>query len=158
AHGRWLADEFAKEPFGWDFEVVRLFVLSLLRAGKIDVTSKGEVIDSALSTEARNVFTNNNLFRQASFRPRKDEGVDFPKLVQANDAFQATFGREIPELEPGVVARTIREEVARHEEPVRDVHTTLLTHQLPGADVLAAALEQMRALAKGTDGRTILTF
>jgi hypothetical protein len=158
AHGRWLADEFAKEPFGWDFEVVRLFVLSLLRAGKIDVTSKGEVFDSALSTEAHNVFTNNNLFRQASFRPRKDEGVDFPKLVQANDAFQATFGKEIPELEPGVVARTIREEVARHEEPVREVYTDLLTHQLPGADVLGTALEQMRALAKGTDGRTIVTF
>jgi hypothetical protein len=26
ASGRYLADEFAKEPFGWDFEVVRLLV------------------------------------------------------------------------------------------------------------------------------------
>ena len=30
ASGRYLTDEFAKEPFGWDFEVVRLLVLSLL--------------------------------------------------------------------------------------------------------------------------------
>ena len=30
ASGRYLADELAKEPFGWDFEVVRLLVLSLL--------------------------------------------------------------------------------------------------------------------------------
>ena len=29
ASGRFLADELAKEPFGWDFEVVRLLVLSL---------------------------------------------------------------------------------------------------------------------------------
>jgi hypothetical protein len=29
ASGRYLTDEFAKEPFGWDFEVVRLLVLSL---------------------------------------------------------------------------------------------------------------------------------
>src|SRR5690606_3889472 len=36
ATGRFLTDEFAKEPFGWDFEVVRLLVLSLLRAGKIE--------------------------------------------------------------------------------------------------------------------------
>jgi hypothetical protein len=156
AHGRWLADEFAKEPFGWDFEVVRLFVLSLLRAGKIDVTSKGEVIESALSTEARTVFTNNNLFRQASFKPRK--GPDFGDLVKANEAFQSAFGKEIPELEPGAVVRTIREEVALHEESVRDIHTALLTHRLPGADVLADALEQMRALGRGTEANTIVAF
>src|SRR5262249_49285790 len=125
AHGRWLADELAKDPFGWDFDVVRLLVLSLLRAGKIDVTSKGEVIDSALSIEAGNVFTNNNLFRQASFKPRK--GPEFGDLVKANEAFQSTFGKEIPELEPGAVARAIREEVAQHEESVRDVYMALLT-------------------------------
>ena len=34
ASGRCLADEFAKEPFGWGFEAVRLVVLSLLRSGK----------------------------------------------------------------------------------------------------------------------------
>ena len=71
ASGRYLADEFAKEPFGWDFEVVRLLVLSLLRAGKIEATSKGQTIDSVTSVEARDTFSNNNLFRQASFRPRR---------------------------------------------------------------------------------------
>ena len=45
ASGRFLADELAKEPFGWDFEVVRLLVLSLLRAGKIQATSKGQTIE-----------------------------------------------------------------------------------------------------------------
>ncbi|WP_373510126.1 BREX system P-loop protein BrxC [Thiocapsa sp.] len=70
ASGRWLTDEFAKEPFGWEFDTVRLLVIALLRAGKIEATSKGQVIDSALSLEARTNFTNNNLFRQASFRPR----------------------------------------------------------------------------------------
>ena len=34
ASGRFLAEEFAREPFGWDFEAVRLLVLSLLRAGR----------------------------------------------------------------------------------------------------------------------------
>ena len=71
ASGRYLTDEFAKEPFGWDFEVVRLLVLSLLRAGKIEATSKGQTIDSVTGVEARDTFSNNNLFRQASFRPRR---------------------------------------------------------------------------------------
>jgi hypothetical protein len=34
ASGRYLTDEFAKEPFGWDFETVRLFAVCLIRSGK----------------------------------------------------------------------------------------------------------------------------
>ena len=86
ASGRYLTDEFAKEPFGWDFEVVRLLVLSLLRAGKIEATSKGQTIDTATGVEARDTFSNNNLFRQASFRPKK--GIEFEELVKASEAFR----------------------------------------------------------------------
>jgi hypothetical protein len=70
ASGRFLTDEFAKEPFGWDFEVVRLLIQSLLRAGKIEAISKGQTIDSTTSIEAKDTFANNNLFRQAAFRPK----------------------------------------------------------------------------------------
>src|SRR5262245_22322301 len=96
ASGRYLTDEFAKEPFGWDFEVVRLLVLSLLRAGKIEATSKGQTIDSVAGVEARDTFANNNLFRQASFRPKK--GIEFEELVKASEAFRDTFGSEVREL------------------------------------------------------------
>jgi hypothetical protein len=68
ASGRFLADEFAKEPFGWDFEAVRLLVLALLRAEKIEATSKGQTIESTTGVDARETFSNNNLFRQSSFR------------------------------------------------------------------------------------------
>ena len=71
ASGKWLTDEFAKEPFGWDFEVVRLLALCLLRAGTIEATSKGQTIDSATGSDAPRHFSNNALFRQASFRPKK---------------------------------------------------------------------------------------
>ena len=97
ASGRYLADEFAKEPFGWDFEVVRLLVLSLLRAGKIEATSKGQTFDSATGVEARETFSNNNLFRQASFRPKK--GIEFEELVKAAEAFRDTFGSEVTRAE-----------------------------------------------------------
>ena len=81
ATGRWLADEFEKEPFGWEFDAVRLLAVALLRAGKVDATSRGQVIDSAVSLDARNTFPNNNLFKQASFRPRV--GIEFTTLVEA---------------------------------------------------------------------------
>lgn len=156
ANGRYVTDEFAKEPFGWDFDVVRLFVIALLRAGKVEATSKGQVIESALSLDARNTFTNNNLFRQASFRPKI--GLEFSHVVDASEHFKEVFGRDIAELEQGVVAGTIRAEIERHDEELHDVHTTLVQHHLPGGDVLRTALDQMRSIRGGKEDHAILTF
>lgn len=156
ATGKTLADEFGKEPYGWEFEAVRLFVLCLLRAGKIDVTSKGQTINSALSIEAKNVFGNNNLFRAASLRPKQSLGFD--ELVKASHAFKNVFGREIPELEQGAVARAIRDECTCHNEAVREQETLLKTNRLPGVDVLSGAIEQMRNIRAGNEENAILTF
>ena len=156
ATGRYLTAEFAKEPFGWDFDVVRLFVIALLRAGKLEATSKGQVIESALALDARNTFPNNNLFRQASFRLKV--GLDFKDVVDASEYFKEVFGREISELEQGVVANAIREEIDRHHEELHEVHTTLAQHSLPGAEVLRSALDQMRSIRAGKEDHAILTF
>ena len=156
ATGRYLTDEFAKEPFGWDFDVVRLFVIALLRAGKLEATSKGQVIESALALDARNTFPNNNLFRQASFLPKV--GLDFKDVVDASEYFKEVFGREISELEQGVVAKAIREEIHRHDEEIHEVHTTLVQQNLPGGEVLRTALDQMRSIRTGKEDHAILTF
>ena len=156
ATGRYLTDEFAREPFGWDFDVVRLFVIALLRAGKLEATSKGQVIETALALDARNTFPNNNLFRQASFRPKV--GLDFKDVVDASEYFKEVFGREISELEQGVVANAIREEIHRHDEELHEVLTTLVQYSLPGAEVLRTALDQMRSIRACKDDQAILTF
>ena len=156
ATGRYLTDEFVKEPFGWDFDVVRLFVIALLRAGKLEATSKGRVIESALSLDARNTFRNNNLFRQASFRPKV--GLEFTNIVDASEHFTEVFGREIAELEQGAVASAIREEIHRNDGELHDVYTTLVQYELAGADVIGTALDQMRSIQAGNEDRAILTF
>lgn len=156
ASGRWLTDEFSKEPFGWDFDVVRLLVVSLIRAGKIEATSKGQMIDNALSIEARNTFANNNLFRQASFQTK--QGVDFSKVIEAYDHFKEVFGRDISELEQTVVANAIREELAKNEEELHDVHTKMVRYSLPGASVLQGAIDQIRAIRSGGTEHAIHIF
>jgi hypothetical protein len=156
ASGRYLAEHFASEPFGWDFDVARLLVVALLRAGKVEATSKGQVIESALSLDARNTFSNNNLFKQASFRPKV--GLEFSNVVDASEYFKEVFGRDIAELEQGVVASAIRDGVHRHDEELQAVHTTLVEHGLPGADVLRGALDQMRAIRSGREDQAILAF
>ena len=154
--GRALADDLAKEPFGWDFDVVRLLVASLLRAGKVEAVSNGQVIDNALSLDARAALTDNNRFKQATFRPTVD--IDIAVLIAAADHFQDVFGKEISELERGVVARTIKERVQSHEADLQAIHMLLVTHALPGAQVLAQALEQVRVIRSGTDDNAIQTF
>lgn len=156
ASGRYLTDEFAKEPFGWDFEVVRLLVLSLLRAGKIEATSKGQTIDSVTGVEARDTFSNNNLFRQAAFRPKK--GIEFEELVKSSEAFRDTFGSEVKELNAGAIVAELRKEVARNEDTVASALATLTAHRLPGGTVLDSAIGQMKAILRGSEDNAIATF
>jgi hypothetical protein len=156
ATGRYLTDEFSKEPFGWDFDVVRIFVTCLLRAGKIEATSQGQTLESALSLEAKNTFLNNNLFRQASFHPKV--GPDFTDLVEAADAFKDVFGKEVPQIEQTTIANSIRGEIGKHEEELQTVYNGLVTNQLPGADMLKESLDGMRAIRSGNEEQSIHIF
>jgi hypothetical protein len=156
ASGRFLDDELGKEPFGWDFEVVRLLVLSLLRAGKVEATSKGQTLDSVTSVEARETFSNNNLFRQAAFRPKK--GIEFEELVKASEAFRDTFGTEVRELNAGAIVHELRKEVTRHEDTVASGLGQLTAHRLPGGIALEGALGQMKAILRGSEDNAIATF
>lgn len=156
ASGRFLADELARQPFGWDFEVVRLLVLALLRAGKIEVTSKGQTIDSATGLAARDTFTNNNVFRQASFRPKK--GIEFTELVRAAEAFRDTFGGEVRELNAGSIVAELRKEIDRCAETVSSALSLLSAHRLPGSGLLDNALNQMKIILRGSEDNAIATF
>jgi hypothetical protein len=155
--GRSLTDEFGKEPFGWDFDAVRLFVLSLLRAGKIEATSRGQTIDSVASIEAREVFTNNNLFRQVSLRPKK--GLEFKELIKAAEAFRDTFGAEIGDVSSArPISDAIKKEVERHEDTVGLALALLQRNQLPGTAALEAPLGEMKAIARGNESNSISAF
>lgn len=157
ANGRYLTEEFAKEPFGWDFDVVRLFIGCLLRAGLIEATSQGQTIDSALSLEARNTFSNNNHFRAASFRP-KQSGLTFADWAQAAEDYKAVFGKEVSEIEQGVVAAAIRDGVSEVEGDLQDLYTTMVSHQFPGAAVIKECLDQIHAIRRGNDEQAITGF
>ena len=157
ATGRHLEGEFAKEPFGWEFDVMRLFVVSLLRAGKLEATSKGKIIESALCLDARNTFPKNNLFRQASFQP-KSGTIEFEQVVEAAGYYKDVFGEEAKELEQGALANAIRGKLSEKEDELREVHTALASNSLPGAQILLDAVEQMRAIRNANEGQAILTF
>lgn len=157
ATGRYLTDEFAKEPFGWDFEVIRLLTLSLLRAGAVQTTSKGQTFDSATGVEAKETFSNNTVYRAAAFQPKKD-GTTFEERVAANLACKDTFGTEAPELSASSLAAHLRAEVGRHQDVVSGALATLTSNRLPGTETLDAAIGPMRAMFRASDDAVITTF
>jgi len=156
ASGRYLTDEFSKEPFGWDFDAVRLLVLALLRSGAIEATSKGETIDSLAGVDARETFSNNNLFRQASFRPKR--GIEFSELVKASEAFRDTFGTEVSELNASTIVAELRKQIERNEDSLASALSLLTTHHLPGPVAIEGALGQMKAILRGSNDNAIATF
>ena len=146
ANGRYLAEAFDKQPFGWDFDVVRLLVACLLRAGKIEMTSQGGLIETFASTGAREALEKNNLFRQATFRPRQEE-TDMQDWADAAQAFEVVFGRAMPDISSsGAVADSIRKALDEVEPRIRESYELLLDNRLPGLDGLRAALEQIREI------------
>jgi hypothetical protein len=154
--GKALEAEYGKAPYGWDFDVVKLFALCLLRAGQVIATSQGQSIESVADLTAKEVFVNNNLFRAATFRPKKS--IDFPEILKAADAYRKTFGEQIKEVEQTVVAAAIRTKVQERQKDLRSVHALLDKHNLPGADVFAGAISQMEQLATANEEETILGF
>jgi len=157
ASGRFLADELAKEPFGWSFDIVRLFVVTLVRAGKLKATSKGNVIESALSVEARDAFSNNNNFKACAFQKRIS-GTSIAEWLEAEAAYRDVFGQQLPELQASVIAETLRKFVGLAENKVADAHKLLLGQQLPGHEALEDAINQMRAIRTAGEDDAILTF
>jgi hypothetical protein len=157
ASGKFLIDEFAKEPFGWNLDVVRLFVVSLVRAGEIRATSKGTVIESTLSTDAKTAFTANNVFRACSFQKRIT-GTNMDDWLQSEAAFRDVFGKQLPELQASAIAAAIRAAVGDAEEELQEVATVVLTDALPGHTVLQEAIDQMRAIRAGNEDDAITIF
>jgi hypothetical protein len=156
ATGRWLEDEFSKAPFGWDFDVLRLLTLSLLRAGTIEAISKGVTIDSATSTQAKEAFSSNNLFRSMAFRPKKS--IDMRVLLEADDNFKSTFGTGFKELVQQAIAADLRAEIERHEDALSAVLSILQVHGLPGASMLETAVSEIKSIRRGSEENAITTF
>jgi hypothetical protein len=79
--------------------------------------------------------------------------------ADAAQAFEAAFGKAMPDISnAGVVALTIRTEVAAREVGVEDAYSLLRENTLPGVDVLRGSLDQMRSIRSGKEDNAILSF
>lgn len=139
ASGKWLAEELGKEPYGWGIDIVRLFTLALLRDGKIEAVSEGDVIDSSTHPAARKLFTKNTQFNAATFRARGGT-IDFAELVGVYQQFSLTFGHdEVDFNQPKTFADGIRDNLQKREGALRKVLDELADLGLPGTGLIQKA-------------------
>ncbi len=156
ATGKFLSEALATAPFGWDFDVVRLFTLLLLRAGAIEGACGGQNLESVASASTQDCFNNNSQFRIATFRPKK--GIDYAVLAEASDNFKVTFGNAVKELSESALAAEIRKQIDRHSDSLRTAVDLLRQHNLPGTESLDAALNEAGAIRRGSEGNAIVSF
>jgi hypothetical protein len=155
--GKSLTEHFGGPPYGWDMEVVRLFVATLMRAGKVQMTHKGEAIDDPKSVSGKDGLGNNNHFKAASFQPKK--GINFQELAKANTYYKATFGSEIPDISSELTVSTaIRAAVEQRLDAIEAQRNRLAANRLPGMGILDEALAEAKAIARGTAANAIMTF
>lgn len=154
--GKALEAEFGGIPYGWDVDVIKLFALSLLRSGQVTVTSQGVTIESVVDLGAIDAFTNNTKFRACTFRPKKV--LDFAEIVKAGSAFEQTFGEKIGSLTQEEVARAIREKAISCQRDLRNVHSMLDRHHLPGGELFTTSISQMEEISTANEEETILSF
>jgi hypothetical protein len=78
--------------------------------------------------------------------------------AQAAEYYKTVFGKEVTEIEQGVVAGAIRVAVSEAEGELQSVHTMLVTHRFPGAAVIKECLDQIHAIRRGNDEQAITGF
>ena len=155
--GQSLDKHFGAAPYGWEFDVIRLFVVSLLRAQKIEATAGGKIIDDARSVEAKTLLIKNRDFRNATIRPRTTE-IEFKDLVQASACFGKVFGNELPELSEKAAADQIRSACEKHEESMRQQVSRLTQLGLPGTSLLDGAINDITGFRNQRSAAIIKSF
>lgn len=156
ATGRSLVEHFGRDPYGWDFEVVRLMIAALLAADKVQMRSGATSVDSRRAPGAKEALTNNNNFRSASISPKK--GIDFGEVAKAAQHFKETFGTEVREINQSAVATELRAQMAETEDEVQAARTILVSNHLPGGEMVAAALDHMKTIQRGSEEVVIGEF
>ncbi len=155
--GREFEQHFGAAPYGWDFDLVRLVVAALLRAGRVTLTAQGQQIRNALTPEAQREIGNNPRFRALTVRVRESR-LDPRRIREAAHALEDRFGERCPALAPESVAAVLRTKLCAELPRLERARDTLRDLRLPAAEVIAQGLDVLRVIKEGDDEGAIQAF
>jgi phage terminase Nu1 subunit (DNA packaging protein) len=131
--GKVLEGQFGGLGYGWEPDMIRLVLATLLRGGGLEVTYQGRRYRNHLDPQVRIPFVGVQAFRSASFAPRK--AIDLQTLVSAARRYEMLTGDEV-DVEETAIAQAFQA-LARYElEALLPVEATVKAHNIPVTDVL----------------------
>lgn len=131
--GRTFEHYFGGVGYGWELDVLRVVLATMLRGGAIEVTYQGRRYRNHLDPQVRTPFAGTNAFRSASFAPRR--APDLQTLVAAARRYETLTGEEV-DVEESAIAQAFQR-LARDElEALLPVEAMVAAHHIQVKDVL----------------------
>lgn len=136
--GKDLEARFGGMPYGWDQDVLKLVLATLLRGDGIEATHQGRRHRDHTDPQARVPFTNNPAFRNASFAPR--EAIDLKTLTAAVEQYENLTGTTV-NVDTGEISEAFKELAGSELEELSSALSQAMAHGL----AVAEELEEYRA-------------
>ena len=131
--GKSIEEHFQGIGYGWDRDMLRLVLATLLRAGSIEVVYQGRRFRNHQDPQCRVPFENNVAFKAASFAPR--ESVGLRTLTSAVRYFEEITGEEV-DIEEGAIASALKRMADEETKRSLRVIAEVRANQLPALEVL----------------------
>jgi len=131
--GKTLETYFRGFGYGWERDMLRLVLATLLRAGAIEVTYQGRRFRAHTDPMVRQPFSSNTAFRAAAFTPR--EALDLRMLTEAARNFEDITGEEV-DIEESAIAGAFQKLARNDRERVLPLLAQVSALDLPGSPFL----------------------
>ncbi len=131
--GKALEQHFRGIGFGWELDIVRVVLATLLRSNQIEVTTQGRRTRKYDDPLAREALSKLPTFRAATFAPR--ETLDLKMLTGAARNYEQLVGAEV-DIEEGAIARAIQDLAREERDKVVPLRAKMSALKLPGLEFL----------------------
>ena len=89
--GSTIIADFAKPPYGWSQNVLRLVLAAMLRLGKIEIHSEGVRYDNYSQSKVKDIFLKDSLFKDVKIIPVIE--ADATARLNAKNRLATIFGK-----------------------------------------------------------------
>jgi len=144
--GKSLEDYFGGTGYGWERDMLRLVLATLLRAGVIEVTAQGQKYSDHNNPNSRQAFTKDNTFKSASFSPYISD-VTLKVLTDAAKNYEAITGKEV-NVDKTTIANSFKQIVSEDWETLLPIKATLDALNLPCRDFMAEHKQWLDGIQK----------
>ena len=153
--GRMLEDEFGGLGYGWDVDLVKLVLATLLRAGAVELTYQGRKFRNHLEPQVRTPLTGTQAFRAASFAPR--EAIDLSTLVDAAKRYEAFTGEEV-DVDETSIAHAFREFAKIELDLLLPVEAAARANHIPVVELLLEYEQALRGIIQSPSDDVVRTL